>query len=298
MFIQVDLKAIEVEAPAVARAMGLDVAVVIGALVLLWHRCWCSKSGSISTLELRGFFQHPEAGPLLAAFGFLEAGEPGQWWVRGVEKYLRVTEQRQKAGKARAEQAARAGGKFTSGGPAADQRPTSGNEPDLGGFGAEPAGDEPPAANQRTTSGQPAHDQRPASGQPALSLSTEILRSTDQKPSPKRRAPKQAELVKPPPDPRHAPLVARLTATFERVRGAKYPFDGRDAKSVTELLKRGEPDAIDTAWARALAADYPKTATLPELVRNLAHFIGATPSTSKDWRSEVGDYAEAWGATP
>lgn len=119
----------------------------------------------------------------------------------------------------------------------------------------------------------------------------------DLAPKKTRRAaePKQVELVKPPPDPRHAPLVARLTATFERVRGAKYPFDGRDAKSVTDLLKRGEPDAIDAAWARALAADFPKTATLPELVRNLAHFIGTSPGASKDWRSETTDYAAAWG---
>lgn len=119
----------------------------------------------------------------------------------------------------------------------------------------------------------------------------------DLAPKKHRRAaePKQVELVKPPPDPRHAPLVARLTATFERVRGARYPFTGRDAKCITELLAKAEPDAIDAAWSKALVADYPKTATLPELQKNLAHFIGTSPSTSKDWRSETTDYAAAWG---
>lgn len=296
MFIQVDLKAVEVAAPAVARAMGLDVSAVIGSLVLLWHRCWCSKSGTISSLELRGFFQHPEAGSLLEAFGFLEAMEPGQWRIRGAEKYLRVAEAARKGGKARAEQAARAAGKFTSASPAVDQRSASGE-------GGVSDVSEPDDEHQRSTSGQPAGDQpghqRSASGTPALSLSTEILRSTDQKPSPKsRREPKQVELVKPPPDPRHAPLVARLTATFERLRGARYPFTGRDAKCITELLAKAEPDAIDAAWSKALVADYPKTATLPELQKNLAHFIGTSPGASKDWRSETADYAAAWGQTP
>lgn len=118
-------------------------------------------------------------------------------------------------------------------------------------------------------------------------------------PAPKKTrrgvAPKQADLVPPPPDPRHAPLVARLVATFERVRGAKYPFDGLDAKRVKELLAKAEPDAIDAAWARALVADFPKTSTLTELQKNLAHFIGKAPGLKGDWRGEAGDYVAAWG---
>ena len=151
-FIAVDLKIIEVQAPGLARALGLEVPFVIGSLSLLWHRCWSIKSDAISTLELRGYFTSAEAGPLLAAFGLLEAAGDG-WRVKGADRYLRITEQRSNAGKTRAADAKRAGGRFTS----AHQRATS----------------TPPAAHQRTTSGAPADDQRATSGGPALTPSTE-----------------------------------------------------------------------------------------------------------------------------
>jgi hypothetical protein len=124
-FIAVDLKVIEVRAPGVARALGMDLTAVLGALVLLWHRCWSSKSDRINRRELRGYFQHPEAGELLEAFGLLEPEGDG-WRVKGADRYLRITEQRQKAGHGRAASAGRSAGRFTSGGPAADQRTTSG----------------------------------------------------------------------------------------------------------------------------------------------------------------------------
>jgi len=124
-YIAIDLKVMEVTGPAVARAMGLEVATVIGSLSLLWHRCWSSKSDRVGSLELRGYFQHPEAGPLLEAFGLLEkAGD--QWRVKGADRYLRISEQRKAAGLSRSRSAGRVAGKFTSDAPAADQRTTSG----------------------------------------------------------------------------------------------------------------------------------------------------------------------------
>lgn len=120
------------------------------------------------------------------------------------------------------------------------------------------------------------------------------------KPAPKqvRRAasPKQVELVKPPPDPRHQPLIESLTKAYEAARGTKYPFTGRDAKAVADLLKVGEPDALLSAWERALRhTGYPTVGNLTELRTNLAHFVGTKPGASKDWRAETTDYAAAWG---
>ena len=133
-FIAVDLKVIETHAPALSRALGLDLPATVGALTLLWHRCWVAKTDRIGTLELRGFFAHPEAAALMAAFGFLEPGGDSTWRVKGAERYLRITEQRRRAGAARAAGATRSAGRFagpdTSGAPADDQRTTSG-EPAL-----------------------------------------------------------------------------------------------------------------------------------------------------------------------
>lgn len=65
---------------------------------------------------------------------------------------------------------------------------------------------------------------------------------------------KQPRKTKPekPPDPRHAPMVARLTETFQEIRKGKYAFDGKDAKAVALLLSKGTDDEIDKHWRRGL----------------------------------------------
>lgn len=57
----------------------------------------------------------------------------------------------------------------------------------------------------------------------------------------------------------------------------KYDFGGRDAKALSEMLKRGNTyETIEAAWARALgSSEFPKVRTLPELDKNLNHFLGA-----------------------
>ena len=54
--IAVDLKVIEVMAPMVARACEQPVTHVLGALNLLWHRCWSTKSDTITRIGLAGIF--------------------------------------------------------------------------------------------------------------------------------------------------------------------------------------------------------------------------------------------------
>lgn len=123
-YIAVELKAIEVQGPALARALGVELALAIGRLNLLWHRCWSMKTDLITTIELRGFFPEASAGDLLAAYGFLAADSEG-WRVKGADRYLRLREQRVAAGKARSLSAGRSAGQFTSEKPAKRQRRTS-----------------------------------------------------------------------------------------------------------------------------------------------------------------------------
>ena len=91
-------------------------------------------------------------------------------------------------------------------------------------------------------------------------------------PKPKKPKPEK------PTDPRHAPLVKVLCEVFSEVRGSEYPFGPRDAAAVRDLLAAEGPDVIAPAWARALRhGGFPAVSTLPELHRNLAHFVGAGP---------------------
>ena len=92
-----------------------------------------------------------------------------------------------------------------------------------------------------------------------------------------------------PVDPRHAPLIKALAETFVAIKGVPYPFGGgRDAKAVTSLLAKAEPDAIDRAWARALReATHPPIACIYELEPKLAHFVGTGPPNVVDIRKPV-----------
>jgi hypothetical protein len=103
------------------------------------------------------------------------------------------------------------------------------------------------------------------------------------------RAPKKPRPEKPP-DPRHAPLVAELTKDFEAATGAKYPFSPVDAAAVTALLAKGLEPTIKAAWAKALrSSTYPVVRTLPELVKHLAHFVGAAPPPARDAPTQYSD---------
>jgi len=110
-----------------------------------------------------------------------------------------------------------------------------------------------------------------------------------------RRTPKQAELVKPPPDPRHAPLVKDLTEAFQQARGNTYPFDGgRDARVVSNLLARAEPGPLLEAWRRALRHQgFPTVSTLADFDRHLPRFLGE--SKPMDGRDPDFDHAASWG---
>lgn len=135
-YIAFDLDALNA-APNVARAARVSEDAIIGGLLRLWAHAFRTRADMLDELEVRGCFDTPaDVVPALKAFGFLAEADGKRLRVRGAERYLRVTEQRQKAGEARARSAGRSAGRFTSESPADHQRP--------------------PADDQHTTSESPA----------------------------------------------------------------------------------------------------------------------------------------------
>lgn len=92
MHIQVELKFLEVNAPGIARAVGVPIDRVIAGAVLLWHRCWSVGADTVTTGQLAGCFGGDRVVELAAALvdhGLLE--ELGEGFrVRGAGRYLRL----------------------------------------------------------------------------------------------------------------------------------------------------------------------------------------------------------------
>jgi hypothetical protein len=126
--IQVELDAIK-SAQLAAPLLGIPAAQSVGGLSLLWAHCWNRLRDDVSSIEVEGCFggDNGRLCETLVAFGFLEVLEQGRYRVRGAERYLRISEAQSAAGKARAGDAKRAGGRFkkTSSPPAPHQLPTS-----------------------------------------------------------------------------------------------------------------------------------------------------------------------------
>ncbi|MCX6950622.1 MAG: hypothetical protein NTV51_00300, partial [Verrucomicrobia bacterium] len=96
-----------------------------------------------------------------------------------------------------------------------------------------------------------------------------------------KRAVKDAKKDKPPPNPRHAPLVARLDAAARRVLGS-YAFTPRDAKAASELLHKGTDEEIEARLVKAFAAGgYPSVRTIHELNAHWNHFAVEKPQAFK-----------------
>lgn len=150
-----------------------------------------------------------------------------------------------------------------------------------------------PPVSRGTSAGRPA--QRDVTGRDVTGRDVEKSAALFETP-PAPTKPRRMQLPDKPPDPRHAPLVAELVTAYEAARGAKYPFTGRDARAVSEMLATAQPGAITAAFGRALRHDgYPRVSSLPELARNLAHFLadapssgrGPIPAESVDWSGAV-----------
>ena len=143
--------------------------------------------------------------------------------------------------------------------------PATGDNPP--GLATKPRGT---ARNTETETETEIEKKQKTAGEKPPALSLTLVESCPPKP----KKPK----VDKPTDPRHASLVKVLCEVFAEVRGSEYPFGPRDAAAVRDLLAAEGPDVIAPAWARALRhGGFPAVSTLPELHRNLAHFVGAGP---------------------
>ncbi len=230
-FIAVDLKVIEVKAPATARAADVEPDRVLGGLVRLWHLCWSSKSDKVSEIELAGIFGGSRIEQLIAAlvgFELLEVVEDG-WRVKGADRYLRIQESRV------------AGGKMAA------------------ARGNLRRGNSSPASSQLAPSSLPAAPQLPPSLSPSTEHRTPIK---DKKPVAKKFAT--------PVDPRLEPLKLALVADYETVRiGERYRHSGApDTNGLKSLLPLATDEQIRSRWRDALRrTEYPKVSTFAQLAQ-------------------------------
>ena len=100
--IAVDLKVIEVHAPAVARGAGVSEDRVLAGLVRLWHRCWSTKAVAVTEVEIAGAFGPERLGELIRSMEteFLRKQADGTFHVCGADQYLRIREGHSKGGHA------------------------------------------------------------------------------------------------------------------------------------------------------------------------------------------------------
>lgn len=96
-YLALDLDAFD-DAQAVASATGLPLQHVLGGLALLWRWSWRGKVDRAAGEQICALFGSTHAALLssLVAFGFLEAGDT--YRVRGVDRYLRLSEARRRGG--------------------------------------------------------------------------------------------------------------------------------------------------------------------------------------------------------
>ena len=100
--IAVDLKVIEVHAPAVARGAGVSEDRVLAGLVRLWHRCWSTKAVAVTEVEIAGAFGPERLSELIRSMEteFLRKQADGTFHVCGADQYLRIREGHSKGGHA------------------------------------------------------------------------------------------------------------------------------------------------------------------------------------------------------
>lgn len=255
-YLAVELDAIE-QCPLVGAACEMSAGDVSWGLLQTWRHCWRHEVDVVSDVQVGAFFGLAEAGRIsgaLAAFGFIERVETG-WRVRGVERYLKLKTAQRDNGKAGAKN----------------------------------------LKQHRRLRSEPPEGDRKASGThtgvaPALSASNEQLATNSEQLSiPRAKKPRGSDS---PPTGDHAVAIERTTADFQRLKGVKYGFTGRDAKAVKELLAFATPDEISTRWCRAIQSPgYPSVATLSELKTHWNHFAAAKVIDITKGVAPVGDFS-------
>lgn len=98
-YLAFDLDALNV-ARDVGDAAGIPEERVTHGLLRMWAWCFRQKTDLVEPVQIRGFFGTSDAASSLRAFGFLEDAEEKGWRVKGASRYLRVSSNRSKGGKA------------------------------------------------------------------------------------------------------------------------------------------------------------------------------------------------------
>ncbi len=126
---------------------------------------------------------------------------------------------------------------------------------------------------------------------PAPPTDAETCAGATQKPAPLHNDPSVDPSVKTSADSPHHQLVDYLCTAWKKVRGAKYPFTGRDAKNVQHLIDAvSDPQRIRAIMDAFLAC---QEAWLTSGGHTLAQLVGVLPkfvATTTDWVPEPDDY--------
>lgn len=278
IYIQVEVGAISA-ADDLARLIGISSDTALAGVVRFWHACIRDNRriaefqhvdrSTLATLTASSFGRSIEP-EQLSLLGFVrKADEAGDLWrVRGLSRYIEMEKRRSESdaaralgGETRARSSRRVGGKFTS---------------------------SPPAAHQLTTSCPPADDQQNTTLDGRRETGDVRQKTGDVKDS-RAKKPRGSDS---PPTGDHAVAIERTTADFQRLKGVKYGFTGRDAKAVKELLAFATPDEISTRWCRAIQSPgYPSVATLSELKTHWNHFAAAKVIDITKGVAPVGDFS-------
>ncbi len=250
MFIAVDLKVIEGLAGATARAAGVSEDAVLAGLIRAWHRCWADEIDTIADIELAGLFSTDDHPRMANSLAAFG-------FIEAVEKGFRI---RGASRYLRLKESRRRGAEITNSARALKRRSES--EP------------------ERTLK-----DALSPSHRVTESPSTEEKLAGAQKP----RTPRHPKEPKPT-DPRHAPLIPELVATYaDCTGGAKYAFGPRDAAEVSRLLALAGPeedagDNVLARWSKGLRLKFNPCRTLAGLVKRWNEF----PAVRADEMPEQG----------
>jgi hypothetical protein len=217
-YIATDLDAFD-DAQAIAGSTGLPFQHVLGGLACVWRWCWRQKTDRVSAEQVAALFGSTAPGlpAALVAFGFLEATEP--YRVRGVDRYLRLSEVRRQAGKARAEKAKRdtkSGQLLSSNQPAHAGQPTS----------TTPAADQPLQRRSKV-------EGRKATKDLAGSADADPLAGTDAT---------------------YKAMVSAMFVLFRDDRGFDLEPSGKDWKALQRLREKHEAAEIIRRWGNGVKA--------------------------------------------
>ena len=248
-YLQIEVSVVEGLAARLAAVAGITEDQAIGGLVRLWHLAWTRKVDRLSQVAVAACFPGADWGRLVAGlveFEFLTQVDRA-WVVRGADRRLGLLSARQKAIAKTNER--RWGTRSNT-----DQSPISALTNSVTPLISETSVLHPAPSTQIPSTQLSALAEKTGDARVIDRAEAAGLKLTATPPGRPPRKPKQTalEIV----DPTWQPLVARLTASFTRIKGSAPGWEGLDFKRLKELRGRGSDDEIVTRWERGLVGTY------------------------------------------